>query len=134
MRRQLASSAPALLLAAAMTACGGNGGGTGNPASPTPPAAPVETTTITITPAGVSPQHIAVPVGARVTFVNSNTRNHEMSSDPHPNHTDCPALNIGPLSPNQSRQTGELTVVRVCGFHDHLQDTNASLRGTITVR
>ena len=47
-------------------------------------------------------------------------RSHEMFSDPHPEHTDCPEINqVGFLSPGQSRQTGNLNTVRTCGFHDH---------------
>jgi len=70
-----------------------------------------------------------------VTFINNDSRQHEMDSDPHPEHTDCPPINsVGVLAPGQSRQTGNLNVVRVCGFHDHMNDANQSLRGTITIQ
>jgi hypothetical protein len=36
---------------------------------------------------------LTVPPGTRVTFVNNDTRVHEMDSDPHPDHTDCPEIN-----------------------------------------
>ena len=68
-------------------------------------------------------------------FINNDSRQHDMESDPHPEHTDCPAINsVGLLSPGQSRQTGNLNVRRVCGFHDHMNDGNQSLRGTITIQ
>ncbi len=112
-------------------ACGGASGS--SPASPS--TTPVPTTTITITSSGVSPKDIVVSVGSQVTFINNDTRQHEMDSDPHPEHTDCPAINsVGLLSPGQSRQTSNLNVVKVCGFHDHMNDGNQSLRGTITIR
>jgi hypothetical protein len=36
---------------------------------------------------------LTVPPGTRVTFINNDTRVHEMDSDPHPDHTDCPEIN-----------------------------------------
>jgi hypothetical protein len=58
-----------------------------------------------------------------------------MNSNPHPEHTDCPAINdVGFLSPGQSKQTGNLNAVRSCGFHDHNQDQNTNLQGTIIIQ
>jgi plastocyanin len=106
---------------------GGSSGGNNNP--------PVATTTITITSAGVSPQRITVAPGSRVTFVNNDSRQHEMNSDPHPNHGDCPAIDdVGFIAAGQSKQTGNLNVVRTCGFHDHNQPTATSLQGQIIVQ
>jgi plastocyanin len=73
-------------IAALGTACGSSGGTT----TPTPP---VVGTTVTITSNGVSPKNLQVSPGSQVTFVNNDSRNHEMTSDPHPEHTDCPAIN-----------------------------------------
>jgi hypothetical protein len=71
-----------------------------------------------------------------VTFINNDTIPHNMASDPHPEHTDCPEINqVGVLSPGQSRQTGNMTTNRAtCGFHDHDQPTVVSLQGTITIQ
>ncbi len=53
-------------------------------------------------------------------FVNNDTKSHNMASDPHPEHTDCPEINtVGLLQPGQSRETENLVTVRTCGFHDH---------------
>ena len=91
--------------------------------------------TITITSSGVSPRTLTVEAGSRVTFVNNDSGAHDMSSDPHPAHTDCPEINgVGFLSAGQSRRTGNLNTVRTCGFHDHNQSTNTSLQGTIVIR
>jgi hypothetical protein len=58
-----------------------------------------------------------------------------MSSNPHPEHTDCPEINqVGFLQPGQSRQTGNLNTARTCGFHDHNQDSNTALQGTIRIQ
>jgi plastocyanin len=90
--------------------------------------------TITITSTGVNPQNVTINAGGRITFVNSDSVQHQPSSDPHPLHTDCPALNVNVLSAGQQATTGALNTRRTCGFHDHLNDTVASLRGTVTVQ
>lgn len=70
-----------------------------------------------------------------MTFVNNDTRNHDMQSDPHPEHTDCPALaQVGFLSPGQSKTSGNLNTARACGFHDHNLPDVASLNGVIRVQ
>ena len=118
-------------LAMAISACGG-----GSPAGPSsaPPPGPAGTT-MTISSSGASPRSLTVPAGTRVRFVNNDSRAHEMTSDPHPEHTDCPAINdVGRLNPGQSRETGNLVVARTCGFHDHDDPSNASLRGTIVIQ
>ena len=119
--------------ALAVAACGG-GDDSGTPTSPTPPSGG-GATTITITASGVSPQTVTVAAGSRVTFVNNDSRRHDMSSDPHPEHTDCGEINqVGVLQPGESRQTGNLNTVRTCGFHDHDQPNVSSLRGSIRIQ
>ncbi len=104
-------------------------------APPAPSGSPGDPLTITITATGLSPKHIEVPVGSRVLFINNDTRTHYMHSDPHPDQTDCPELNqVGVLAPSQRRETGNLVVARVCGYHDHNLFTDPSLQGTITIR
>jgi hypothetical protein len=104
--------------------------------SDSPPApSPSPGTTITITAAGVSPKTLSVVRGAQVNFVNNDSRRHDMESDPHPEHTDCPEINsVGVLNSGQSRLTGNLVIARSCGFHDHDDALNANLRGTIVVQ
>jgi len=106
----------------------GSGGGAGGGGS-------TNATTITINGSGVAtPNDITVPPGSRVTFVNNHNRNHEMHSDPHPEHGDCPEIDqVGFLAPGQSKLTGNLNTVRVCGFHDHNDPTNPNLIGRIRV-
>lgn len=118
-----------LVLCLLLASCGGSSGPT---TPPPPPSGP----TITISSSGVvSPKELTVSPGTRVTFVNSDSRRHDMTSDPHPEHTDCTEINqVGTLSPGQSRETGNLVAVRTCGFHDHDNAQNANLQGRIVVR
>jgi plastocyanin len=114
--------------ASVLASCGGNSNG-GTTPSPTPAA------TITITSSGVSPKVVTVTRGSQVQFVNNDTRSHQMTSNPHPEHTDCPELNaVGFLGANQSRLTGNLNTPRTCGYHDHDLPNNTSLQGTIVVQ
>jgi hypothetical protein len=119
-------------LATVLIACGdGSTNPSPSPMSPSPGAA----TTITIANNAVSPQSVTVTRASRVTFLNNDTRIHDMHSNPHPTHTDCPEINdVGVLNPGESRQTGVLSNVRACGYHDHTQDTVTSLQGTITIQ
>jgi plastocyanin len=135
-------AAAGLALVAALTAgaCGGGGGG-GTPTSPSPGGGGTgggggtATNTITIGSDGrVSPANITVALGSRVTFVNNSNRAHDMSSDPHPEHTDCPEINVGNIVPGQSRQTENLNRARTCGFHDHNENSNTALQGTIRIQ
>jgi hypothetical protein len=58
-----------------------------------------------------------------------------MTSDEHPDHLECPPINdAGLLQPGQSRETGNLTTVRTCGFHDHDNFTDTRLQGNIIIR
>lgn len=91
--------------------------------------------TFTISNNTVSPKTLTVQRGAQVTFVNNDSRNHNMTSDPHPEHTDCPEINqVGFLTPGQSRQTGNLVTPRTCGFHDHDNFTITGLQGSIIIQ
>jgi plastocyanin len=78
---------------------------------------------------------VTIAVGGRVTFVNNDGAAHEMSSDPHPTHTECPPVNdIGLLQANQTGQTGTFPTARTCGFHDHLNPNSSGLRGSIVIQ
>jgi plastocyanin len=135
MRHRLAAAA-GLVLAFVVSACGGSdnpgtgpsGGGGGGGTGGTVAA------TITITAAGVSPKNVTVAPGSRVTFVNNDNRPHDMSSDPHPAHTDCPEINVGFITAGQSGTTQNLNTVRTCGFHDHNQPGVTSLEGSIRIQ
>jgi plastocyanin len=120
----------ALVLA---VACGGT---SGTPPSPTLTCSTLpNATTILIISNAVCPQTMTVTPGSRVMFVNNDNRVHEMFSDPHPEHTNCVEINqVGHLEAGQQRETGNLNTIRSCGFHDHMQDQNRALQGTIVIR
>lgn len=122
--------------AAILAACGGsNGGSTTMPTTPITCSTLPDNKTILISNNAVCPQTLTVARGTQVTFINNDSRAHEMESDPHPEHTDCPELNqVGHLEPNQRRETGNLNTARRCGFHDHLNFEIAALRGTIVIQ
>jgi len=126
--------AAALVVAAVAAGCGDDSSD-----SPTSPSTgggggSTNTTTITLTSSGASPRDITVALGSRVTFVNNDSTPHDMDSNPHPEHTDCPPLNIGFIAPGASGVSQNLTTARVCGFHDHNQPTNTNFQGTIRIQ
>jgi plastocyanin len=126
-RRRLGSCVLGVLI----SACGGS-------SSPsTPSATPSDNPNrVTIAAGGtVSPVEIVVSPGSRVLFINNDSRRHDMSSDPHPEHNLCPEINsVGLLQPGQSRETSNLTIVRTCGYHDHENPDAAGLKGRIVTR
>lgn len=73
-------------------------------------------------------------MGSRVTITNNDARVHDMNSDPHPAHTECPAINWGNIQPGQSVQSAVLTTARTCRFHDHNLPDNRSLQGSIQIQ
>ena len=118
---------PATVAVATMAAC----------TSATPASSPSVTpaAVITITASGVSPKSVTVPRGSQVQFVNNDARPHTMSSNPHPEHSDCPELNdVGYLAAGQARQTGNLNTARTCGYHDHDLPANTGLQGSIVIQ
>jgi hypothetical protein len=127
-----------------------SGGGASNTPSPSPspvsetsPTASPETsttpspnasetsggTTTDVTSAGFSTQPITVKSGQSLTFVNKSTTLIQVDSDPHPQHTDNPELNVGQIAPGSSKS---VTPTRKGTFeiHDHL---NSAHRGTVIV-
>jgi plastocyanin len=128
-----AAMAAALLM---IPACGGSSpsGPSNNPpvsGNPGPSGA-----TITIGANGaVSPSQVQISTGQSVTWINNDSRSHDMSSDPHPSHTDCPQMNaVGNISPGQTKLTNAFTTARTCGFHDHNNPDVAALTGRIVIQ
>jgi plastocyanin len=125
-------------LAATLAGCGG-----GSPSSPSGVTIVVRdggtgasAATITITSAGANPRSVTVPVGQAVTFVNNDSRAHEMASDPHPQHGSCPSMEagLGTIAAGQTKVTHAFGNAGTCSFHDHTDPTNGSLQGTIIIQ
>ncbi len=141
MKRTIKGLAGAIIVAMTAAACGG-GSGSSTPSTPTSPTTPPttgtpsDTATITIGSNGsISPTSVTITRGGRVTIVNSDSRAHDMSSDPHPEHTQCTEINqIGFLSAGQQRTSGNFNTARTCSFHDHNLPDSAGLKGTIVIQ
>jgi plastocyanin len=119
------------VLAVVTLSCGDSDNSSTPPTNPTP-----NPYTVTISGSGiVAPKQLTVPPGSRVLFVNNHSRRHNMTSDPHPDHLDCPELNkVGELNPGQRNESENLVIVRTCGYHDHDDPNNVDLRGSIIIR
>ena len=129
--RILCSAACITAVILGSSACGGGG----SPTSPGGNDGTIAATIIIDATGNVTPKDVTVSPGSRVTFTNNHTAGHEMTSDPHPEHTLCPSLNsVGFLSPGQSKTSSNLNTPMTCTYHDHINDTNAALRGTIRVQ
>ena len=127
---------------AGVYACGGSDGG-GNPGGPSGGGASVGSTgsagtiaaTITIANGTVNPGSVTISVGQSVRFVNSDSRSHDMNSDPHPAHTNCPSIgNVGNIAAGQTKDTFGFAAAGSCGFHDHNDPDNNALKGRITIQ
>ena len=100
--------------------------------APRPPGAPAQ---FVVSAAGVSPKVMAIDAGSTVTFVNDDSRNHDIRSNPHPVHIDCQQINeVGFLPPGASAPSGAFPAPRVCGFHDHVDFSNTTLEGRIIIK
>jgi plastocyanin len=123
-----------------LAACGGGGGnnpggggtavivrdgGTGGPNG----------ATVTMTSNGVNPVTVTIAVGQTVTFINNDTRSHEIASNPHPQHGSCPSVEaLGVIAAGQTKVTHNFANAGTCGYHDHQDDTNTRFQGTIIVQ
>jgi hypothetical protein len=98
------------------------------------PSAPTPAPTFRIGPGGIEPREVRIERWNYVTFFNADTRPHAIVSDPVDLHSQCPPLNrIGVIPPGESRESGTLTDRATCGFHDHNDPSDGSLKGRIIV-
>jgi plastocyanin len=143
--RILAAHTVAVAALAALAACGGGGnpqgpsggggGGGGGAVVGSTGTVGAIGATITIANNTVSPAQVTISAGQSVTFVNNDNRAHEMNSDPHPAHTNCPSINnVALLQPGQSKSTFGFSNAGTCGYHDHNQSDTASLQGRIVIQ
>lgn len=114
-------------------ACGG-GGYSGTGTNPNPGVVPGSIgATISLTANGAGPLEVRIEATQRVRFVNNDTRPHQLQTNPHTVHTDCPANNIIILNPGQSVDTAPFNDVKACGYHDHLLPDDQMFWGVIKV-
>ncbi len=141
-----ADSACGLLIAAAMALSTASCGSAATPATPSAPAPPLVVAnppatpppgppTITVTAAGVNPPLLTIDVGAKVTFVNNDTRPHDFAGGPDPSRPECREIDVaGFLVPGQSRETASFSTARTCEYHDHGQLGVAQFQGRIVIK
>lgn len=85
---------------------------------------------ITLTATGFNPATITIKAGTKVTWTNSSGATGNVSSDPHPIHTNYPPLNLGSFA-NNSSVSLTFDKAGTYGYHNHL---NPGEKGTIIVQ
>jgi len=114
---RIAASGVLVLL---LGACGGGGGSGGSTSCP-------QTSTVTVSSAGVSPTTVCVAPGGTVTFNNTDAVAHDIEAT-----GGCTPLNLGSIAPASSKTTTALTVAASCSFHD-ATNASAAFSGTVDV-
>lgn len=100
------------------------------PSSDSNSSSSTATDTITYTNNGFSPSSITVKVGTKVTIKNNSSAALQFDSNPHPDHTDDPELNVGTISAGSSA-TVTVNNTGSHGYHNHLRSGDT---GTIVVQ
>jgi plastocyanin len=85
--------------------------------------------TITYSNSSFSPASLTVKAGSKVTIKNDSSNDLQFDSDPHPQHTEDPELNVGIIGAGQSA-TITVTKTGNHGYHNHL---NSGDTGTLIV-
>lgn len=68
-----------------------------------------------------------------VTFVNADSVAHDIRSDPHPDHSACPELNVDLISPGDRRTTSSLRTFGTCNYHDDRRLNDQQFRGSVLI-
>lgn len=93
------------------------------------PAAKNAKNIVKIQSSGFVPQSITVKAGEMVTWVNSDSVNHDLRSAVHPTHLVYPPLNLGLIKPGEEKSLS-FPKAGTYKYHDHL---NPSSTGSVTV-
>ena len=89
-----------------------------------------EEVSVFLTPSGFIPADLTIKAGARVTWTNQSGVLGNVSSAPHPAHTDYPALNLGSFGPDKSVSL-TFNSPGTYKYHNHLDPSQS---GSITVQ
>ncbi len=100
-----------------------------SPVSSSSASATIKESIVTITAAGFNPKDLKIKVGESVTWVNNDTKDHNVASAPHPTHTVYPPLNLGVAEAGEKKSL-VFPTPGTYKYHDHL---NPSLFGSVTV-
>jgi hypothetical protein len=98
---------------------------------PSPEPTPLVEPVVTITAEGVSPQILHILGDTGITFVNRDARAHELRSDPHPAHTECALMNLGPVAGGETRITATITSGQGCGYHAEGDPARRAFQGFV---
>lgn len=98
---------------------------------PSPEPTPLVEPVVTITARGVSPQILHILGDTGITFVNRDARAHELRSDPHPAHTECALMNLGPVAGGETRITATITSGQGCGYHAEGDPARRAFQGFV---
>lgn len=81
---------------------------------------------VSILKTGFSPKEVKIVKGSSVTWINTDIKNHEVRSNPHPIHTDYPPLNtIEVLKPGEEKSL-VFSNSGTYSYHDHLNPSNTA--------
>ena len=101
-----------------------------SPQESSPSADQTQKNIITITAGGFSPAEITIKAEDSVTWVNSDSNDHQVNSGPHPIHTGYQPLNtVGLIKTGESKSL-TFPTTGTYKYHDHL---NPQLTGEVTV-
>lgn len=92
---------------------------------------PAGTVMITYTDAGFAPSSVNIAKNTVVIFKNKSSSPLQIASDPHPSHTDLPALNAATATNANEEYRYQYAHDGAWGFHNHLQPTH---KGTVIVQ
>ena len=109
------------------------GGCTTGPSSvrPSPEPTPLVDPVVTIAANGVTPQALHIAGDTGITFVNRDTRGHDLRSDPHPAHTECALMNLGAVEAGQSKVTAKIVSGQGCGYHAEGDPSSRAFQGFV---
>jgi hypothetical protein len=119
--------AAGLALAALAVGCTTSPSNLGPVPEPTPLVEPV----VSIAAGGVSPQILHILGDQGITFVNKDTRAHDIRSDPHPAHTECALMNLGAIPAGESRVTAKIVSGQGCGYHAEGDPASRAFQGFV---
>lgn len=116
-----------------VVACGGGGGASSAPTGPTGSTSGTLGATVRLTATGAVPKEVSINPGEFVRYINEDTRPHQIQTNPHVMHSDCPPNNIAILNPGQQADTAAFTERKGCGYHNHLLPTDQMFWGLVRV-
>jgi hypothetical protein len=88
---------------------------------------------VRIGPSGLDPSELRPILGTCVAFTNQDTIPHDIESDPHPAHSNCPWLNVGLVPPGTSRVSLGVNIWGTCEYHDELAPGDQRFKGRFVI-